>query len=325
MIYPEIHQLTFRKTLLRNRLLNHEYLIVVSGSHEDNLLFNSLNKELKARATKIYYTEFISFLKEDKFSFKVLLISNSCIFDSDINQTLFDLKINNKEVYSLNSFVEHFHKKISLSQASTNYFFKNSIINVRINRHYLLTKRFFDIFICLIILPFSIILVLTALLGIILTSKGNPFFFQERIGRNGKIFSIYKLRTMRITNNKDKSFTVENDSRIYPLGRYLRILKIDELPQIINILKGEMSLIGPRPERADIVNEILIEYPIFNLRHLIVPGITGWAQVNLPKATPNDNLKKLEFDLYYIKNQSYFLDFKIIIKTIKVIVSRNSN
>ena len=120
-------------------------------------------------------------------------------------------------------------------------------------------------------------------------------------------------------------FTRANDSRITSIGKILRFTKIDELPQLYNVLRGNMSIIGPRPEIPEYVEEYAEKIPFFKLRHMVKPGVTGWAQINIPKATPEDSIKKLEYDLYYIKRYSLFLDVKIICRTIKIILTLNSN
>lgn len=148
------------------------------------------------------------------------------------------------------------------------------------------------------------------------------FYSQIRIGREGKEFKIYKIRTME---NNEGGFTVKNDNRITPVGKFLRLSKIDELPQFYNILMGHMSLIGPRPEQPKYVEEYSKENPFFNLRHMIRPGVSGWAQIHMPKATPEENLKKLEYDLYYIKKYSWKLDVKILFKTVQIVFTMNSN
>ena len=148
------------------------------------------------------------------------------------------------------------------------------------------------------------------------------FYSQIRIGREGKEFKIYKIRTME---NNEGGFTVKNDNRITPVGKFLRLSKIDELPQFYNILMGDMSLIGPRPEQPKYVEEYSKENPFFNLRHMIRPGVSGWAQIHMPKATPEENLKKLEYDLYYIKKYSWKLDVKILFKTIKIVLTADSH
>lgn len=141
---------------------------------------------------------------------------------------------------------------------------------------------------------------------------------QERVGSNGQKFIMYKLRSMYLDAEKDgHQWAIKNDHRITNVGRFLRRTRIDEFPQIINIIKGEMSFIGPRPERPEFVNEFLKYIPDFNDRLAIPPGITGWAQVNGGyDLTPNE---KLKYDKYYIEHESFRLDWLILLKTIKVI------
>jgi lipopolysaccharide/colanic/teichoic acid biosynthesis glycosyltransferase len=168
----------------------------------------------------------------------------------------------------------------------------------------------------------------TLFIGIVLVklfSKGPIFFYQERIGLNNKPFTIYKLRTMIYQSGKiDINHTIKNDERVYKMGKILRITKIDEIPQFFNILKGDMSLIGPRPERLEIVEQLAKEIPAYNLRHTIRPGISGLAQINNPTATPNESIEKLEYDLYYINNVNLFLDLKILWKTIFIVLKLDS-
>ncbi len=185
-------------------------------------------------------------------------------------------------------------------------------------------KRFLDILFVSILIPIAIPLMLIACLLMKLTSKGSIFFSQIRIGKYGKEFVMYKIRTMT-DGYQEYLQDQDKDSRITVLGKFLRVTKIDELPQLYNILKGDMSLIGPRPEQPRYVRKNQEENPLFNLRHVIKPGITGWAQIHIPKATPADNLKKLEYDLYYIKNYSWKLDLIILLRTVKVILTFDSH
>ena len=141
---------------------------------------------------------------------------------------------------------------------------------------------------------------------------------------NGKEFTVHKFRTM--TQNAEKfgaQWASENDSRIIPFGNFLRKSRIDEIPQCWNILKGEMSFIGPRPERPEFTKTLNKEVPYYDLRHVIKPGLTGWAQVKYPYgASTEDSLRKLQFDLYYIKNYSLLLDLNIALRTIKITFMR---
>ena len=172
----------------------------------------------------------------------------------------------------------------------------------------------------LLIIPICLI----ACIIIVIESSGNPIYIQERIGLNGQSFSIYKLRSMYQDAEKNgHKWASKNDTRITKVGRFIRKTRIDELPQIINVIKGEMSIIGPRPERPEFINEFLKDIPNFNERLAVRPGITGWAQVNGGyELTPKD---KLVYDLFYINHESIKLDFLILLKTIKVMVTGNGS
>jgi len=157
------------------------------------------------------------------------------------------------------------------------------------------------------------------------TSYGPIFFIQERVGYKGKTFNLIKFRTM--VHNAEANgpqFARENDPRITKIGKLMRIFRIDEVPQLINILKGEMGLIGPRPERKDFIAMLEKEIPFYTLRLEVRPGLTGWAQANHSYAGENieDHMKKLEYDLYYIKNRSLPMDILILLKTIKTVLWR---
>lgn len=190
---------------------------------------------------------------------------------------------------------------------------------------YLILKRVIDIGIVIVLLPIAIPLLIFGMLSVKLFSKGPIFFIQQRVGFNNTPFSIYKLRTMVYQPEQiDLTYTVKNDERIFITGKILRVTKIDEIPQFLNILKGEMSLIGPRPERLDIANKLSIEIPSYKLRHLVKPGLSGLAQVNNPTATPNESVEKLEYDLYYINNLNLNLDLKIFWKTLFIVLRLDS-
>jgi exopolysaccharide biosynthesis polyprenyl glycosylphosphotransferase len=156
--------------------------------------------------------------------------------------------------------------------------------------------------------------------GIKLTSPGPIYFYQKRVGYRGRRFTIIKFRTMSVNaRSEGASWTVENDNRITWFGSFLRKFRIDELPQLINVLKGEMSLVGPRPEAMDLVSMYKKEIPFYEFRNLVKPGITGWAQVCYRNTCSVDGaLEKLQYDLYWIKRRSLGFHIKVILKTIKV-------
>lgn len=183
-------------------------------------------------------------------------------------------------------------------------------------------KKCFEFILSFVLLIITLPICLIACIAIYLELGVNPIYTQKRVGLNGYIFKIYKLRSMYIDAEKDgPRWASENDERVTKVGRIIRKTRIDELPQLVNILKGDMSIIGPRPERPELIKEFIKYLPDFNDRLLVKPGITGWAQVNGGYTlTPKE---KLEFDKYYIQNRGFRLDLLILIKTIMVIFTRH--
>jgi exopolysaccharide biosynthesis polyprenyl glycosylphosphotransferase len=190
------------------------------------------------------------------------------------------------------------------------------------NKLYIFFQRAFDIIISIIGLVFGVMLLPFILIGNIIGNKGPLFYSQERIGKNSKPFRILKLRTMITNAEKDGAkWAQKNDKRVTTFGRFLRRSRLDEIPQFFNVLKGDMSIIGPRPERPFFVNELARVIPFYETRHIIKPGLTGWAQVKTRYGSSvSDSLTKLQYDLYYIKHRSIFLDFNITIKTLSTIL-----
>lgn len=179
-------------------------------------------------------------------------------------------------------------------------------------------KRLTDFFLSIVLLIPAIPICLISAIFIILETNGNPLYVQERVGLNGDKFKIYKLRSMYSDAEKDgHKWAEKEDSRITKVGSIIRKTRIDELPQLINIIKGEMAIIGPRPERPEFIEEFLNEIPDFNDRLAVKPGITGWTQVNGGyELSPKE---KLKYDQYYIEHENFKLDVLILFKTIKVV------
>jgi len=182
---------------------------------------------------------------------------------------------------------------------------------------YVLVKRVFDICFSVLVLLLTFPLIALIALLIRLTSVGPAFFSQERIGLNGKPFKMYKFRTMRVSpaSVSDTKWTMPGDPRTTRLGALLRKTSLDELPQFVNVLKGNMSVVGPRPERPHFVNSFLQEISRYNNRHALKVGITGWAQVNGWRGDTSIE-KRIEYDLYYLQNWSFTFDLRIIFMTI---------
>ncbi|MDO8264183.1 MAG: sugar transferase [Gallionella sp.] len=214
-------------------------------------------------------------------------------------------------VRHVGQYVEELQGTISLDHFEFEHLPPNGIASYRT------AKRLLDIALVVFILPVGLPAVLLSALAILLTMGAPVFFLQERIGLGGAPFWIWKLRTMRIRRDAEAMrATIVGDDRVTPVGRILRRFRIDELPQLWNVLRGDMSLIGPRPEAALMHSEYMSKLPNYAYRYLVRPGITGWAQVNAPpSATAEEAKRKLIYDLYYVKKLSFTLDLQIIART----------
>ena len=183
-------------------------------------------------------------------------------------------------------------------------------------------KRVFDVFASALLLALTGPVIALFAILVKLDSKGPAFFRQTRVGLYGQDFNLIKLRSMRTDAEKDGAqFAQENDPRVTRIGRFIRKVRIDELPQAWSVLKGEMSFVGPRPERPEFVSDLENQLPYYAERHMVKPGITGWAQINYPYgASLEDSRHKLEYDLYYAKNYTPFLDLLIMLQTLRVVL-----
>ena len=183
-------------------------------------------------------------------------------------------------------------------------------------------KRAKDLLLAIFGLTLSLPITLITAILIKAESPGPVFYTQERVGERGDTFKVIKFRSMRQDAEKDGAvWAMQNDTRVTRVGDFIRKVRIDEIPQMWNVLKGEMSFVGPRPERPVFVEQLTDAIPYYSLRHSVKPGITGWAQVCYPYgASEEDALRKLEYDLYYIKNQSIFIDLLVIFRTIKTVL-----
>ena len=190
-----------------------------------------------------------------------------------------------------------------------------------------LVKRVMDIGLALVGLVLSLPLMLLAACAIKLDSKGPVFFRQHRVGERGRIFVLRKFRSMTVDAERDGPvWAAAHDSRVTRVGRWLRRTRLDELPQFWNVLAGDMSFVGPRPERPEFVEQLQREIPFYMGRHSVKPGITGWAQVrHRYAASIEDSMEKLQYDLYYIKNMSPLLDVVILLSTLQVVFFRRGS
>lgn len=190
------------------------------------------------------------------------------------------------------------------------------------NKLYLFAHRLFDIIFSIVGLLVSLLFLPFVLIGNLVGNRGPLLYTQERVGKNGVPFKIYKLRSMVVDAEKNGAvWATKNDTRITKFGSFLRKSRLDEVPQFINVLKSEMSMIGPRPERPSFVKELSESLTFYEIRHVVKPGVTGWAQVKTDYgASMEASLRKLQYDLYYIKHRSLFLDLNIIVKTLSTVL-----
>ena len=238
-------------------------------------------------------------------------------------QEILNCKLSGMEVLDAPEFYERVNGKLMLENITPSWFIFSKGFKIMGLRRFF--KRIGDIVLSLIgIILVSPLLPLVAL-AIKLDSPGPVLFKQVRVGKADENFVIYKFRSMRQDAEKESGavWAKQNDKRITKLGAFLRKSRIDEIPQLFNVLTGDMSLVGPRPERPEFVKNLKKVIPYYSERHFVKPGITGWAQVRYPYgASVEDAIEKLRYDLYYIKNYSLFFDFRIMIDTISVMVRK---
>ncbi|MFA7244566.1 MAG: exopolysaccharide biosynthesis polyprenyl glycosylphosphotransferase [Candidatus Magasanikbacteria bacterium] len=335
-IWRKIYLTIISSTKLKNNLLFLEY------NKEVDEMINILNKqkhlgfEIKAvidETNTLQDTNNLKIYNSLDDLEKIVAENNIHIIVTDSNfqkdekyvQELYKLLFKQIKIFNISNFYENITGRIPPSVFNKSWFLQNlSEIDKPIYNKFI---RLLDIVTIFIFSIFFVIFLPLIALAIKSTSKGKIFFKQQRLGKNGQVFWIYKFRTM-YSLAKDGSaemngaeFAQKNDKRVTSIGKFLRKTRLDELPQIINLIKGEITLIGPRPERPEICNNLQAEMPYYNLRHILKPGITGWAQV---QQNYTDNLEtsiqKFQYDLFYIKNRSIFLDLSILLKTVNVIL-----
>lgn len=237
-----------------------------------------------------------------------------------LSRRLVELYFSGVPTYTLELFHQLYWRKIPLYRLNQTWLFQEGFQIAR-EPVFERLKRIADIFFALIGLALAAPIIALAGIAVWLGDRGPIFYSQNRVGKNHVTFRIHKLRTMRANNGEGDLYTRRDDQRITPVGRFLRATRIDEFPQLWNVLQGDMSMIGPRAEWDRLVENYEREIPCYHFRHLVKPGITGWAQVNYPYgASIEDTLRKLEYDLYYIRHFSFVLDASIVLKTIHVML-----
>ncbi|WP_026753205.1 sugar transferase [Sediminibacter sp. Hel_I_10] len=281
---------------------------------EDPVLFKGL-KEFEPH-------ELMTIIKEEKISEILVASYNSETIISSIYHDLITLLDQGFTIREYTQVYEELTYRVPIQFVGKDFYKYFPFSRSNQNTLYLFFLRVFDVVFSIIGLIFGACILPLVLVGNLLANRGPLFYFQERVGKNGATFRIFKLRSMVVNAEVGGAkWAQKNDARITAFGMFLRRSRIDEIPQFINVLKGDMSIIGPRPERPFFVKELSNIIPFYETRHIVKPGLTGWAQVNTRYgASVDDSLTKLQYDLYYIKHRSLFLDLNIVVKTLSTII-----
>ncbi len=252
-----------------------------------------------------------------------LILDEALGLNFNLIQNLYQCLPTSIELLDLAVAYEIVCEKIPVSSVDQNWFLE--YIRKKDKELYGQFKDFWDAIFSLLLLIISLPLWLLIAICVKLEDRGPVFYSQERVGKNRRVFRLRKFRSMRV--NAEKSGPVwakTGDTRVTKVGRIIRRLHLDELPQMINILKGELSLVGPRPERPEFVEQLAREIPYYHLRHLIKPGFTGWAQIKFRYARSiMDSREKFQYDLYYLKNRSLLVDIGVMLKTIQLLIKKD--
>lgn len=293
----------------------------------------------KSKNDKDFILDFLKELREkSKYNFRIyeedifqinnnkipIIIKNYESLNSEEQEKINFLKSNNIKVFTIFEWSEIYLNRIPPELLELNKNFKNNFKSkLKKKKFSLAIKRLLDILFSSFLLIISAPIMVFSILIIWLQDFENVFYNQKRTGLNGKEITIYKLRSMKINSeNEGLSWASKDDPRITNFGRFIRKSRIDELPQLINVIKGDMTLIGPRPERPEIDKDLIHIIPNYFFRYSIKPGLSGWAQVNYNYAANVEEVKnKLSYDIFYIKNYSLFLDLLIFLKTIRLILN----
>jgi sugar transferase (PEP-CTERM system associated) len=328
--------------LLQRRVLRRRVLVVGAGRRAWDLL-HILTRE----GSNLHYD--VAFLHDPAFGdidprlvadpsariirpngFRVLIAAREAVADQIVIapddrrgmdlQQLLECKKAGFPVIQYLTFVEKEIRRIDLKRMEVGWLVYSDGFTFSVIDRFL--KRLFDLGASVLVLTLTAPLLLGAMVAIRLDGRGPVFYRQERVTRDGRVFRIMKLRTMRVDAEvRGAVWAATQDNRITRVGAFLRRTRIDELPQLLNILRGDMSFVGPRPERPIFVDELATHIPLYHERHMVKAGLTGWAQINYPYgASIDDARSKLSYDLYYVKNFSILFDFVILLQTLRVVL-----
>ncbi|WP_204346089.1 sugar transferase [Psychroserpens algicola] len=320
----------YKKVLLVGEISNIENIIKPLNQSDPNYkIVGFINSEtevdspIKFKGLKEFESsDLMQVIREEKISEILVASYNSESITPEIYHDLITLLDQGFTIREYTQVFEEITYRVPIQFVGKDFYKYFPFSRSNQNTLYLFFHRTFDIIFSILGLLFGLCILPIIVLGNLIANKGPLFYFQERVGQNGKLFQIVKLRSMIVNAEAGGAkWAQKNDSRITKFGMFLRRSRIDEIPQFINVLKGDMSIIGPRPERPFFVNELSRIIPFYETRHIVKPGLTGWAQVNTRYGSSvDDSLTKLQYDLFYIKHRSVFLDINIVVKTLSTIL-----
>lgn len=307
-----------------------ESAILIGSGEEMQQILNETNKN---EHSELNFVSFIDLNEIDEIDFQSEVIER--IYSENIRSIVVDLKnkkievilphlynliFSNVRFIDMDKLYESTFDRIPLSLIGYNWFLENISSSTHLAYDFL--KRAMDVIVSIILGSISLIVYPFVIIAIKLDDKGPIFIIQERFGQGNRIIKMIKFRSMKVSDSG--VWPTENDTRITKVGSFLRKTRIDELPQLWNVLVGDISLIGPRPDIIDLGKQLTQEIPYYTIRNLVKPGLSGWAQIkqDKPPHSVEETKMRLAYDLYYIKNRSLFLDLKIALKTIKTLTSR---
>ena len=323
-----IFQIAFRYIVIMGVVEKERVVFVGENDYTQDLL-ESVKKDgqyvfaasLNNTDMKALGKEIVEMYKTKKFDVLVDF-TDKLLGDPKLTGKLLQYKLEGLQYYNYLEFYETYENKLPISHLSPKWFLENTGFEIYHNNFNLKAKRLLDLFFAMLIGIFAAPVIILAAIIVKLESKGPVFFIQERIGEGNRKFNIVKFRSMTTDAEKDgPQWASKNDNRVTKFGKIMRATRIDELPQLWNVLRGEMSFVGPRPEREFFIQQLEKEIPYYNLRHTVKPGLTGWAQVMYPYgASVEDAYRKLQYDLYYIKHHSIPFDVKVLLKTVTIVI-----
>ncbi|WP_299114663.1 sugar transferase [uncultured Winogradskyella sp.] len=320
----------YKHILLVGELPNIDNVVNTLTSADSNYKFvGFINSEgndgdsIKYKGLKEYTTKHLSnVIIDEQISEIIVAANNAEHITPDLYHELMLLLERGFKIREYTQVYEEVTNKVPIQYVGKDFYKYFPFSRNNENQLYRFFQRTFDIVFSFFGLLFMLLIIPFVFIGNAFGNRGPLFYTQERIGRNSTLFTIYKFRTMVVNAEARKAqWATKDDARVTTFGKFLRRSRLDEIPQFINVIKGEMSIIGPRPERPFFVAELSRSIPFYETRHIIKPGLTGWAQVNSRYGgSVEESLTKLQYDLYYIKHRSPFLDLNIILKTLSTVL-----